>query len=253
MRLKFNNYSLEPEIKFIVSKETIDKVLNDVNYGAPFIPAPIERDERVNVYYDTKDFVLFREGYECRRRNGNNEGVYRDDVKAPHNLNKGPIGPDVNGIYLRREYKDNSEKKKPQLKHFFNMGVKYLTEAIGLKLHPYVKGFFTRKRFSFSPTGFPDSSLEIAFENGHYKTPDEAHRSDDLYVIELELKSGNVNALIKTANNLKERYGLVPTHKTKGEMGFEFAKPYMKEKSQKSFIGALEQRQKRYKNWSLNK
>jgi inorganic triphosphatase YgiF len=250
-RLKFNKYSLEPEIKYLVNKKTMERILDDIERGAPFIPEPVLRDERTNFYYDTPEFELYALGFECRRRRDGSR--HKFDLKTPHKLEKGPIGPDRHGVFLRREYREVSDKKSPSLKKFFNRGVKALKPVVDSELNPLVKGLFQRARFSFSPTGYTDSVLEAAFENGRFETIDGKNSSKTVYLIELELKSGDIRALIDAAQKMERRYGLEQNYKTKGEMGIEFAIENSKSKPQSRLKAAGKPRKKRYQSWSIFK
>jgi inorganic triphosphatase YgiF len=260
LRLKFKYFALEPEVKFLTDRETMESILDFINgQGPPFIPEPVKRDERTNVYYDTKHkFRLYSRGVECRaRKNQNAAGeheYYRYDVKTPSSLDNPNFGPDSNGIFFRREYDNKGPDMHPGLEQFkIGKLKKYLKGLFNKELIAWVKGSFTRSKFSFPPTGYPNSKLEIAFETGRYSTIDNQHRSDEMYIIELEIKSGEVEALVSAVEQLKERYPgkLKLCPKTKGQMGLEWARQYMNEAQQQNFAEATEKRQSRDKGPAL--
>jgi len=242
LRLHFPGYQLELEIKFLTDQATIKAVLADIERGAPFIPAPIERDERTNTYYDTKGFALYSKAFECRGRETGGK-KYKYDLKTPRNIRKPDGMPDADGIFARREYSDDGTGQTPQLA-LFNKGAlgAVLKKDFEKQLLPLVHGQFRRKRFTFSPTGHPDSAVEIAFEEGHFETIDHAHKSEPLYLIELELKSGQRAALVDAAQALQNRYGLTVYDRTKGDMGLSFAATFMDEKKQGKLAAAAARR-----------
>lgn len=234
MRLDFPGYTREPETKFLTSAGVLRRMLEDIDRSAPFVPEPVRRDERTNIYHDTPDFDLTAKHFECRSRRAGGT-AYRYDLKTPDDPGN-PAPPDENGISLRREYRQTKKSAKPDLS-CFNKGSlkKYLEKDADKPLLPLVKGLFARRRFTFSPTGFPDSQLEIAFEEGSYETMDGIHRSKLFYIVELELKSGRMAALAATANRLCGRYGLEPCPKSKGQMGIEFASTFFDAETRKKF------------------
>ena len=247
LRLHFSGYSLEPETKFLTNEKTMNAILAAIEGGAPFIPRPIQRDERTNVYYDTNGFRLYRLGFECRGRKATDGNGYRHDLKTPDDPKDGQIGPDREGNFLRREYNSVSQDMAPELREFKTGGIDKILEPIeDRELVPWVKGYFKRKRFTFSPTNFPDSKVEIAFENGYYQTTNNRHTSEEMWIIELELKEGRVEALTSVAKALKDRYGLEVCPKTKGEMGLEFAREFMDDEHQAKFDRSAAERLPRY-------
>ena len=247
LRLHFSGYSLEPETKFLTDEKTMNAILADIERGAPFIPRPIQRDERTNYYIDTNGFRLFRLGIECRGRKATDGNGNRFDLKTADDPEEGPIGPDPEGIFLRREYNYNSQDSVPKMRDFKGGGIEKVLEPIEDKeVVPWVKGYFKRKRFTFSPTGFPDSKIEIAFENGYYQTMNNRHTSDEMWIIELELKEGSKKALASVVRALEDRYHLTLCPKTKGEMGLEFAREFMDEDHQDKFDRAAAERSHRY-------
>ena len=74
-----------------------------------------------------------------------------------------------------------------------------------------------------------------------------------MYIIELEIKSGEVEALVSAVEQLKERYPgkLKLCPKTKGQMGLEWARQYMNEAQQQNFAEATDKRQSRDKGPAL--
>jgi inorganic triphosphatase YgiF len=244
LKLNFSKYSLEPETKFLTNKATVDAMIADIK-ASPYLYAPIERDERTNIYYDTNGFRLYRMGFECRgRKFGDKE--FRHDLKTPEEAEDGPIGPDKNGIFLRREYNRVSSASTPDLKEFSELGLGDALEDIEDKnLKAWVKGYFTRQRVVFKPA--PDTEVEIAFENGYYQTMNNSHKSDEMWIVELELKKGNdLQVLVDTANKLKQQYGLKVCVKTKGEMGLEFARQFMYTEHQGKFDKSTAERSSLY-------
>ncbi len=243
LKLHFSKYSLEPETKFLTTKAIVDTMIADIK-KTPYLYDPIVRDERTNIYYDTNGFKLFRMGFECRGRKIR-EGEYRHDMKTPYDAEDGPIGPDKNGISLRREYNRVSSATTPNLKEFSGSGLDEALEDIEDKnLKAWVKGYFTRQRVTFMPA--PDTEVEIAFENGYYQTMNNSHKSEEMWIVELELKKGSMAALVEIASKLKQQYGLKVCVKTKGEMGFEFARQFMDPDHQSKFDKSTTERSANY-------
>ena len=247
LRKEFPSYGLEVEVKFVMDKAIYDRILSDME-AAPFAPALFERDTRTNVYYDTKKaFHLYRRGLEYRSRPKGSKTKY--DLKTPEKFGAGNLGADDNGIFHRREYSYLSSNGNPSLGYFSKGDLADELKGLeGKELVPWVQGHFKRKRFTYSPQGFPDSHLEVAFETGQYETMDGAHQSELMYIIEVELKAGDYEALASVVNGLQERYGIKPCLQTKGEMGFEFIAPHLKQSRQDKFDNARERRQTNYRS-----
>lgn len=244
LKLHFSEYNLEPEAKFLTDEETVKQMLADIEASSPYLYAPIRRDERTNIYYDTKNYDLYARGLESRgRRFDDNE--FRHDVKTPNGVKHGRIGPDAHGIFMRREFNIVSDHRKPNLQQFSEAGLGKALEGIeDEKVKAKVKGYFRRSRVTCMPS--EDTQVEIAFEQGYYQTLNNRNRSDDMWIVEIELKKGRMADLVKFAEALKERYGLHVCVKTKGEMGLEWARQFLDEKHQKKFDKADAERQHLY-------
>ncbi len=67
-----------------------------------------------------------------------------------------------------------------------------------------------------------------------------------MWIIELELKKGSMEALVSAVNTLKERHNLVVCPKRKGEMGLEFARQFMDDDHQAKFDKSAAERLPRY-------
>lgn len=247
-RLKkaFPSYGLETEIKFLTDKETMDRIFDDIQSG-PFPPNLVDRDRRTNIYYDTKKaFQLYRKGYELRSRLKGEKHKY--DLKTPKKLTGASLGVDKNGIFKRREYSYLSGANEPKLEQFAKGDMAdHLAGLEDKDLVPWVQGHFKRKRFTYTPQGYPDTHLEVAFESGHYENMDGSEKSETMYIIEIELKSGDYDGLVEVANGLERQYGLSVCLKTKGEMGMEFIHPSLEQDRQEKFEEAQAERLTLYK------
>lgn len=241
LKKTFCPYDIEREIKFLTDEETLNRIFEDMEAG-PFVPEVVERDERTNIYFDTKkSFQLYKRGLEVRGREDGKR--FKIDLKAPMELTGQRLGVDENGVFSRREYRYIAKKLKPSLTPFMNGDIQdVLAELEDKDLVPWVQGHFKRKRFTYTPQGFPDTHLEVAFETGYYETMDGSARSDDMYIVEVELKAGDYDGLVSVAESLKERYGLHISLKTKGEMGLEFVAPSLDLERQANFNAATQTR-----------
>lgn len=245
--LKQDDHNLELEIKYLTDRQTMEKLLHFIEeQGPPFIPEPVARDERVNIYYDTrKKFHLYRRGVECRSREKNPASAhskgFKYDLKTPLDLGNPQFSPASDGILYRREYSGKGAQETPSLSQFGTGTLKgYLSTIHNKTLVPWVKGHFTRSRFNFAPTGHPDAVIEIAFETGYFTDCDETAKSDPLYIIEMELKKGTIDALRAASQALDERYpGCLKTGtQTKGAMGLAWIQGIMDKGVQKRFADA---------------
>jgi inorganic triphosphatase YgiF len=252
LKLTFNDFALEAEVKLSTDRATMDELLAFIEtQGPPFIPEPVQRDERTNIYFDTKHkFHLFRRVVECRTREVSKRGetTFRYDVKTPFDLEAAQGGPEDDGIFLRREYDHKGADMSPSLNEFRAGDLaQYLKDLYGKKLVPWVKGHFTRSKFTFTPTGHPGALLEIAFERGAYASMDDKHRSDEIFMIELELKEGTREALVDATRQLQDRYPgrLNICVQTKGERGLHWLQDYMSQQQRENFQNALAERPRR--------
>lgn len=242
LKKDFNTYSLEPEVKIILNKDTYDKIIDALTKD-PLLQAflPIrERDERTNQYFDTKKkFHLFSKGAECRGREKKaavpastgvaaRMAVYKYDLKTPRDVAKPEIGPDKHGLVIRGERSHKETHHIPRLSWFTHPEAPescnhkppvyddakaadseisdlrgYLgEEMVDKKLVPWAGGTFQRHITEMSVSG---STIEVAFEKGRFHNIEGTEESDEFYVIELESKGENANLdhLIEAITRLK--------------------------------------------------
>lgn len=244
LKKQFNTYALEPEVKILIDKATYDKIIDAITSDPilqAFLPVK-ERDERTNVYYDTKKkFHLYRIGAECRGREkkpavpagtgvAGKMATFKYDLKTPHDLANPQIGPDEHNLVIRGERSHNETFHRPRLTWFAELEelledrggelteeeaeaikqeVEVLREYLGeeltqkdKKLVPWAGGTFQRHITEMSVNG---SAVEIAIEKGRFHNIEQTEYSDEFYVIELESKGDEVNLdhLIEAITQLK--------------------------------------------------
>lgn len=230
----------EPEIQYAATSELFDEIrIWLAERGA--VPKKSERDSAL--YFDTNNFRLLREGIEYRIKEKG--GQFRHDMKTPADTNQREVRPDENNILHRKEMKFKTPAEAPSLKAFF--GQSLLEPVVGRVFRFFDKELEQKFRSSFFKektdidTKCGDARVEYSFQTGHMETPDGKKKSKLLHILELELREGMEEGLLKEKAELERIFvpkGLKLLEMRKVMLGFELLEPTMTEKQRHAYHDA---------------
>lgn len=230
----------EPEIQYAASPELFAEI-KDWLMERGGMEKKTERDSAL--YYDTNNFRLLREGIEYRIKEKGDQ--FRHDMKTPYDTNCREVVPDANGILHRKEIKFKTAAEQPSLKAFFGQAL--LEPVVGRVFKFFDKELTQKFRSSFFKnkvdieTECKDARVEYSFQKGHMETPDGGRRTNLLYILELELREGLEEGLLKEKAALEAEFGpkglkLLPARKIM--LGFALLEPGMSEKQRHAYLDA---------------
>ena len=200
----------EIELKFFVSPEFSETLHNKISETKVLQHSCRELG---NIYFDTPDNWLRQHDIGLRIRRF--DDVYVQTVKT--------AGRVVAGLHQRPEYNAEHNSNQPDLAlHPSDIwpGGKDVG-ALQAQLKPLFSTNFTRQQWLI---GMPDGSqVEVAFDQGKVVA---GEREDPICEVELELKSGQTDALFTLARNFCEHGGMRLGNLSKAAKGYRLAMEY---------------------------
>lgn len=230
----------EPEIQYEATSELFTEIRMWLaeRGGAP---KKSERDSAL--YYDTNNFRLLREGIEYRIKEKG--GQFRHDMKTPFDTTQREVRPDANDILHRKELKFKTPAQAPSLQAFFGQAL--LEPVVGRVFRFFDKELTQKFRSSFFKektdieTKCGDARVEYSLQTGHMETPDGKKKTKLLHILELELREGMEEGLLKEKAELERIFvpkGLKLLDSRKIMLGFELLEPSMTEKQRHAWQDA---------------
>ncbi|MDW6002967.1 CYTH and CHAD domain-containing protein [Vibrio mangrovi] len=200
----------EIELKFFVSPEYSDVLCRKISEAKVF---QHRCRELGNTYFDTSDNWLRRHDIGLRIRHC--DDVYVQTVKT--------AGRVVAGLHQRPEYNAEHDSNFPSLslhpEEIWPEG--RATEQLESELLPLFSTDFTREQWLI---GMPDGSqIEVAFDQGKVLA---GEAEEPICEVELELKSGQTDALFSLARTLSEEGGVRLGNLSKAARGYRLASGY---------------------------
>ncbi|MBU2864906.1 CYTH domain-containing protein [Reinekea forsetii] len=188
----------EIELKLSITSEAVDKfkaipILNGVECDVSTLE---------NTYYDTPALTLTAQGSALRLRKLPNG--YVQTLKSR--------GQNVGGLHLREEWEFPVSNAELELSQFpsdaLPQGISQ-TDLVAL-----FKTDFNRTRWLVN---FSESTVEIVLDQGVIAVGEE---TDPISELELELKSGNIDDLLKLSLSISESVAVMPSDISKAERGY---------------------------------
>ncbi|OEE89205.1 adenylate cyclase [Enterovibrio norvegicus FF-162] len=201
----------EIELKFFVSPDFSRQIRDKITD----LKVLQQRQRNLgNIYYDTPDFLLRKHDIGLRVRR-------YDDVFVQTLKTAGRV---VAGLHQRPEYNAELESPVPDLSLIsadaWPDGLD--VDALSANLFPLFSTDFERQQWLLA---MPDSSqVELAFDSGEVTTKDGGY--DPICEVEIELKSGQTDALFVLARELAENGGLRLGNLSKAARGYRLATGY---------------------------
>ena len=200
----------EIELKFFVSPEFSDTLFEKMSKAKV-----LQHSLRTlsNTYFDTPDSWLMQHDIGMRIRQC--DGVYIQTVKT--------AGRVVAGLHQRPEYNAEHDCNQPKLSlHPVDIWPdgRDFTE-VQQQLYPLFSTNFTREQWLVGTSD--GSQIEVAFDQGKVEAGD---REDSICEVELELKSGQTDALFTLARALAEDGGMRLGNQSKAAKGYRLALSY---------------------------
>lgn len=161
-------------------------------------------------YYDTQDNRLNQHGFIFRIRKG--LGQYTATVKDS--------GSHQGGLHVRKEWNIALEDDRPSVQPFLELSIgQILGEVIGEEpLRPLFQTCFQRTAIDL--TTDDGTIIEFAADLGYIVS---GEKREPLCEIELELKKGRRESLLKLGAALADTFPLVPEDKSKYARGMALA------------------------------
>ena len=198
----------EIELKFFVEPifiQQLERVISDVK-----VLQQCKRHLK-NIYFDTQDFLLRRNDIGLRIRQYNN--VFVQTLKTS--------GRVVAGLHQRPEYNAELESNNIDI-HLIPSNVwpnDFDLAKLSAELIPLFTTDFERHQWLIA---MPDGSqIELAFDLGNVSA--DGNKQDTICEVEIELKSGQVDALFVFARELAEKGGLRLGNLSKAAKGYRLA------------------------------
>lgn len=198
--------TIEIELKFIATPQAAEKLAEKL---AAWPHQHFAARELTNIYYETDDNQLRRWDMGLRIRGVDQR--YEMTLKA--------AGKTVGGLHQRPEY--NVDLTEPQLDiarlpaEIWPQGTDIA--ALQSRLQPLFSTHFQREAWLVQ---FGDSEIEVAFDRGEVAA---GEFSEPLYEVELELKSGQRDDMLKFAEALVTMGGLRLGSLSKAARGYQLA------------------------------
>ncbi|WP_323640258.1 inorganic triphosphatase [Pectobacterium polonicum] len=204
--------SEEIELKFIVHPDSVESLLTQLaEWESDYSQYEHMRAQRLsNVYYETADNYLRRNGIGLRIR-GENER-YEMTAKT--------AGKVIGGLHQHPEYNVALEKAELDLSLFpAEMWPEDCDiEALQPSLNPLFSTDFTREKWVFT---YYQSVIEVALDRGEIRAGD---LSEPLCELEMELKLGQTTHLLALAKEIAEFGGMRQGSLSKAARGYHLAK-----------------------------
>ncbi|AOR62238.1 inorganic triphosphatase [Pectobacterium wasabiae] len=204
--------SEEIELKFIVHPDSVESLLTQLaEWESDYSQYEHMRAQRLsNVYYETADNYLRRNGIGLRIR-GENER-YEMTAKT--------AGKVVGGLHQHPEYNVALEKAELDLSLFPTevWPDDCDIEALQPSLTPLFSTDFTREKWVFT---YYQSVIEVALDRGEIRAGD---LSEPLCELEMELKLGQTTHLLALAKEIAEFGGMRQGSLSKAARGYHLAK-----------------------------
>jgi triphosphatase len=201
--------SLEQELKLVVNNtHTID--LRTVSCLASMITGKLETHHLVSTYFDTPDKYLSEHKVGLRLRQY--DDTWWQTVKT--------AGVVKDGLHQREEWEFPLDGPEWDLSTLRQTPLLTMIDEPDLwsQLAPLFTTDFMRDTLQLK---LADNSLvELAYDYGKVMAGDKA---SSIHELELELKSGNVEALMLIASKLQVQLDVTPSDCSKAQMGYALA------------------------------
>lgn len=225
----------EPEIQYTANENLFEQMEDWVKAKNAKLRKKSEDDA---VYYDTKNNRLIREGIECRMKPKGSE--WRVDLKVPLDTSERDAVPDENGILWRSELKCRTPINEPRLADFEGQDI--LEPVRGRVTRLFQKQLLPKFRMVFQKNKYirrvGDSEIEYAFQRGHIENMQGDQKTDELLIVELELRQGREEDLLTAKKELEAEFmhqGLAFLERRKVVMGFDLIREGMDDKAGKKY------------------
>lgn len=197
--------SKEIELKYRIDESKTEKILKDLY---KLFESPIKEEKMKAIYFDTKDFILLKNGIALRIREEGSETIATVKTQGTYE----------NGLFSRKEWNVNITNKeyKTSLEQLFSqteIGSELIHIITDKELDEKMITTFARKKATVS---INDSKFEIAMDKGEIVA---GNKKEDISEMEIELLEGTETSLIDFGNKLVYRYNLRPEKLSKYARG----------------------------------
>ena len=201
--------SLEQEVKLVVN--STDKIdLTKLTCLVSINSSALETHHLVSTYFDTADQYLSKQKVGLRLRK--HDDTWWQTVKT--------AGVVKDGLHQREEWEFPLKGSEWDLATLRETPLATMIDEPELwsQLSPLFTTDFMRDTLQL--TLADDSSVELAYDYGQIIAGD---KTGSIHELELELKSGNVEALLLLAKELQAELDVSPSNCSKAQIGYELA------------------------------
>ncbi|MDR5659294.1 CYTH domain-containing protein [Serpentinicella sp. ANB-PHB4] len=192
----------EVEIKLTLPKMSLVELILKDSFVLYYAESNLVQEQDFEaIYLDSVHGKLQKSGYAYRIRKEDQRWVATVKTR----------GVSKDGLHERREYNVNINEPIPRLDYFVDHGIDIdLKNALGdHSLIELFRTIFTRKTIDLN---IGKTLIELAIDIGEIVAGD---KREPIAEVELELKSGEIEDLLKVSERLINKYGLVKEDKSK--------------------------------------
>lgn len=195
--------AIEVEIKLLLKKEQIEPLLQ-YSLITEHQPSPKQHLKIDNIYYDTPELTLNKQGYALRLRHQNDQWL--QTIKGPNQSN------DI--TQKREEYETDIPTDTLHIGRL-PTHIQRLLSPIEKNLYPIFETNFSRIMMTLQLDN--ETQVELAIDQGIIISK---NNSTPISEMELELKAGTAETMIRFAKQLQQQFQLIPSRITKAERGY---------------------------------
>lgn len=227
-----DNSLKEIELKLSATNETLEKIVGHSFFGN----TTWQQKELLNQYIDSVDHQLTKAQVALRIRQDGNQ--YIQTLKSKGNSVGGFSARDEFDWYLNTPQLDVSLLVSPYWPES-------LVEFDKSSLTTIFSTNFVRQYAEFMwQVGGEQARIEVAIDQGVVQAGDQ---QTEICELELELRSGSVNAMLNCALELASHYPLIPSSLSKAERGYRLINPHPYKKTlMKPLSGSSVEEQVKY-------
>jgi len=234
----------EPEIQYEATPALFDEIENWLKERGGFHR---KTQEDQSDYFDTRNFRLLREGieYRIKAKKNDNKIRYDHDMKTPRTTKLREVQPDENHILWRNEIKIKGAEKVPCLGLLFGQAVlkplaRRVYKLFDKELEHKFTAIFEKRKIDID-TVCGHGRVEYSFQRGFMQTPDASSKTQEYFILELELRDGTSQSLLEEKIALEEVFfkkGLAFLPERKVILGMALLEPTMTNKQKHAFWDA---------------
>ncbi len=197
----------ETEMKLAMAPGTGDAVVAHPMVAAVAVGEMSEK-RLLSIYFDTDDLAL--KGRKIALRVRHKGGKFIQTLKTK--------GSAQGGLFVRRELECEVAAEAVEIDKIDDDELRAFVAGVGDRLEPAFVTDFVRRKIVVRPTNAKGTAdVELCVDEGEVRA---RGLSEPLHEVELELVTGDVDAMLLFAEQLREQFGLTPDDRSKAARGY---------------------------------